>query len=922
MSPADAPGNGDVPLPTAVATQAREAWIESSPSAHQGDKASNRPTSLSQLRDFLAHKAHLGSVVFGTGLRLIGLAATFRISALRSETTEAIRLWRSRRLILRSGVFDTDFYASQLKLQLREPILHYLRHGIEEARWPHPLFDTAWYVEHNSDVRSSGVNPLIHYLTTWRSEGRRTNAFFDPRWYLQTHAQALASGLDPLTHYMEIGAHEDADPSPDFDTRWYREQNRAALATDLNPLAHFLHWGRHEARLPRMRASRLAHGRPVEEAELHCLHLEAWGDETALFVTHAPQGRLKPHLRHYLQALSDQRIDVILIVASDKPFDDVEPWLRPLVKGLFVRANLGYDFAAWAHLLRRYRELNNARILYFLNDSLFGPTHPDAFGAIISRIRSSQADLIGLTDNRERGWHIQSYFLAIKQRALSSVAFQEFMHDIVSFKNKEDVINTFEIQLAPTLLSSGLKVEALFQALSDYNPTIHHWKELLDKGFPFIKVMAIRDDIPTVDKSGWEIALSSKGYDVSLVEATLAEIVRDRELEATVWSGALAKTDHPSASQATRVGFFGPWNYDNGLGNAARGYISALMQTQYDLGIYSVHRPFHIHKRLTPSIDFSDFDAGCDVAIVHLNPTTWGALLDDHQLKIITGAKIRIGLFTWESKTVPASFIEGFKSVDRIWAPSSFCADAFKAVTDKPVDIIPHVVEPVVSSASERRLERMSQRLGLNRDVKIVLYIFDASSYVARKNPAALIRAFRNSGLGERGWKLVLKTKYLDRMEAGCSELIALIHQSSDVVLFEGNLSAADLGTLLDLASIYASSHCSEGFGLTIAEALARGKPVVATDYGGSRDFLTNQTGFPVRCHEVQLEQDEGPYARGTLWAMVDEEHLAACLLAASSVGPARRRQLETASYRMIADRLSSRAVAARIKASIERLPL
>jgi glycosyltransferase involved in cell wall biosynthesis len=51
--------------------------------------------------------------------------------------------------------------------------MHYLEYGAAEKRDPSPLFDTSYYLEHNRDVASSGMNPLEHYLRHGSAEGRR-----------------------------------------------------------------------------------------------------------------------------------------------------------------------------------------------------------------------------------------------------------------------------------------------------------------------------------------------------------------------------------------------------------------------------------------------------------------------------------------------------------------------------------------------------------------------------------------------------------------------------------------------------------------------------------------------------------------------------------------------------------------------------
>ena len=161
--------------------------------------------------------------------------------------------------------------------------------------------------------------------------------------------------------------------------------------------------------------------------------------------------------------------------------------------------------------------------------------------------------------------------------------------------------------------------------------------------------------------------------------------------------------------------------------------------------------------------------------------------------------------------------------------------------------------------------------------------MFDGSSYLIRKNPAALIRAFIASGLGAHGWRLLLKTKHLfDRPVEGYA-LEALASQSDGVVLVNASFLQGEVASLITSCDIYASPHCSEGFGLTIAEAMSAGKPVVVTDFGGSTDFVDATCGYPVLAHPWRLEADFGHYTRGGEWARVDEPALAQALLVAAA---------------------------------------
>jgi glycosyltransferase involved in cell wall biosynthesis len=55
---------------------------------------------------------------------------------------------------------------------------------------------------------------------------------------------------------------------------------------------------------------------------------------------------------------------------------------------------------------------------------------------------------------------------------------------------------------------------------------------------------------------------------------------------------------------------------------------------------------------------------------------------------------------------------------------------------------------------------------------------------------------------------------------------------------------------------------------------MAAGLPVIATDYGGTVDFLTEELGFPLRYRLVEVDRDHGPYAKGAVWSDPSREHL------------------------------------------------
>ena len=311
--------------------------------------------------------------------------------------------------------------------------------------------------------------------------------------------------------------------SEHFDAEWYLQTYPDVANGGMDTFEHFLRYGLKEGRQPCAGAPIQGLSSQVTEAEIHCLKPPLVGGEVALFVSYSPIGRLKPHVRHYLDSLMRHDIGVILIITTDRLFVGAAD-LVSAVDGMFVRQNKGYDFAAWAHVLRLHPELFDAKTLYLLNDSVLGPINDEAFRKLLRRVRYSRADFIGLTQNYVWSWHYQSYFLALKPRALCSNVFHKFIHDIVAFEDKADVIHQYEIRLAWLLKTAGLELDLLFPVPRFGDPTIFDWHTLLQSGFPFLKVSVVRDAIPNVDTSGWRKLLAAEGYDVSLADATLVEI--------------------------------------------------------------------------------------------------------------------------------------------------------------------------------------------------------------------------------------------------------------------------------------------------------------------------------------------------------------------------------------------------------------
>jgi glycosyltransferase involved in cell wall biosynthesis/lipopolysaccharide biosynthesis glycosyltransferase len=257
--------------------------------------------------------------------------------------------------------------------------------------------------------------------------------------------------------------------------------------------------------------------------------------------------------------------------------------------------------------------------------------------------------------------------------------------------------------------------------------------------------------------------------------------------------------------------------------------------------------------------------------LVHVNADQLPAFAASRAPDYFEG-RYTIGYWTWELSNFPPDWRRSFAYVDEVWVPSTFTLDSIARGATKPVLRIPHVLEPDAPIARSRRPD-----FGLPEDVFLFLFMFDFHSFVERKNPFGLIEAFKRAFRPAEHVGLVLKCSHSE-YEPELLEALRYAAGGARVHFVDAVLTRPQVRALISLADAYVSLHRSEGFGLTMAEAMALGKPVVATGYSGNVDFMRPANSFLVDYELVRIERDHGPYPKGSLWADPDLEQAAQLL--------------------------------------------
>jgi len=301
--------------------------------------------------------------------------------------------------------------------------------------------------------------------------------------------------------------------------------------------------------------------------------------------------------------------------------------------------------------------------------------------------------------------------------------------------------------------------------------------------------------------------------------------------------------------------------------------------------------------------------------VFHIDPPV-ARDIDHHHGAHFRDGKYNIGYFAWELPDFPDSWMSSLDYFDEIWCPSNFVRESLALKSILPVLTMPHAIafeRPTGAPASLRA------RFGLPAGRFLFLCLFDLNSYTARKNPGAVIEAFRRSGLAAGDATLVIKVQNADLNGADFEALRDAVRDLPGTVIVSATLSRADVYALEAACDCFVSLHRSEGFGLAVAESMYLGKPVISTDWSATAEYVSHANGYPVRYTLATLAENHGPYSKGSTWAEADVGHAAELMRRVAS-NPAEGAQLGAAARRTVEERFAPAVIGARYRRRLQTL--
>ncbi len=276
-----------------------------------------------------------------------------------------------------------------------------------------------------------------------------------------------------------------------------------------------------------------------------------------IFAHFDAQNEVKRYVEFLLAELRRACDRIVFVSTSPLPPAELAK-LEPTCAETLMKDNAGFDFGMWQHALAR-TDLAAWDEVVLVNSSIFGPLAPLA--PILERMSRAECDFWGMTESEEIAPHLQSYFLVFKRAAVAAPAFRAFWDSVLPYRDKRQVIYSYEVGMTRFLSENGLR-RAAFVHVGDLDPPRwsrrRYWREcnptcfyptlVLAAGMPFVKIELLRDNPASVPLTPVFRAMEQAGFDLDLIEFD-----RPRQRR---WSPRVLFTDravalygHPRATQ-------------------------------------------------------------------------------------------------------------------------------------------------------------------------------------------------------------------------------------------------------------------------------------------------------------------------------------------------------------------------------------
>lgn len=307
------------------------------------------------------------------------------------------------------------------------------------------------------------------------------------------------------------------------------------------------------------------------------------------------------------------------------------------------------------------------------------------------------------------------------------------------------------------------------------------------------------------------------------------------------------------------VNFIGYLQSEMGTGESVRCAVRAARAVHMPVAVKTVDDARGPYRLEDCSIGSPDPCYPHPINVFYVNADQSPSVIQKLGASFVEG-KHNVGCWAWELSEFPDRWNASFQLFDEIWTLSTFSQESIARKSPVPVLRVP----PAIEVPCPNQLNRSS--FSIPADSFVFLTVFDLLSVVERKNPLGVIEAFARAFERSDKYHLVLKVNHASRRPA---EMARIVNATAGlpVSIIDHTMKRDHVNSLIQCCDCLVSLHRSEGFGLTLAEAMYLKKPVIGTAYSGNMDFMRHDNSFLVGYDLVTVPAGCDPYDEGTMWA-------------------------------------------------------
>lgn len=256
-----------------------------------------------------------------------------------------------------------------------------------------------------------------------------------------------------------------------------------------------------------------------------------------------------------------------------------------------------------------------------------------------------------------------------------------------------------------------------------------------------------------------------------------------------------------------------------------------------------------------------------DTAIFHCTPDIWHDHIERYKIKF-TKKKI-IGYFSWETTSLPISWVRYINLIDEVWVTSNFNKEVLeKCGVDIPIKVVPHVFIdkplPDINSNSLSSILMNCRWYGNEKNLfkygEGWINYYTSGEWNELNNIEETVKTFCRAFTVEDKVRLLIRTFYKDYSKKNSiwciNKLESILKEyplHPEILLYTSDLSSHDKLLLDSVSNFYFSMKRGGSICIDELNFFNRKKPVIISKFGDSIEYFGKSYGWFIGADVVNV---------------------------------------------------------------------